>query len=275
MKLTASPGSTVYLELYVVGEKEAIPINYDIKKEYCNYFDYGKIPHYASSHASDGLTGFIPREFFGPYMEIAHSDVLNVMWDGCVVTKFADKITSNEMNEDMFFDFKEANPFRSELYSSVGKLNLAYNVVMVVLIIGSILLAIYYRIRKSQGIKVSTGKLFITLLIVGATGFSLSYALVGEKTDVYSVERYWPQNFQAHLSNLFADPDNDFSTGAELIELLRREGIDNPITKEPIIIENSPGNIVTEKTGNVTQASICLENGALFSLFSFDQKGFP
>jgi hypothetical protein len=267
MKLTMIPGSTVYLELYVVGENEAIPVNYDIKKEYCNFFDYGKLPQYHSSPPSEISTGFMPRKFFGPHMEIAHSDSLNVMWDGCVVTKFADKITSNEMNEDMFFNFKEANPFRSELYSSVGKLNLAYHVVLVVLIIGSILLTIYCRIRKSQGIKVSTGKLFIILLIAGATGFSLSYALVGERTDVYSVERYWPQNFQARLNELFADPDNDFSTGAELIELLRREGIDNPITKEPIIIEDSPGNIVVEKTGNVTQAKICLENGAFYSLF--------
>lgn len=43
MKLTAIPGSTLYLELYVVGENEAIPVNYNLQKEYCNFFDYGKM----------------------------------------------------------------------------------------------------------------------------------------------------------------------------------------------------------------------------------------
>lgn len=118
MKLTAIPGSSVYLELFVVGEDEAILKNYSIKKEYCNFFDFGKIPKYRFSPSDDQI-GFIPREFFGPYMEIAHSDALKVMWDGCVVTKFAGKVASYEMMEDMFFQFKKANPSRSDLYSSV------------------------------------------------------------------------------------------------------------------------------------------------------------
>lgn len=266
MKLTAIPGSTVYLELYVVGENEAIPVNYNLEKQYCNFFDYGKIPNHRFSPLND-QTGFIPRELFGPYMEIAHSDALKVMWDGCVVTKFAGKVASSEMIEDMFFHFKEANPFQSELYSSIGIFNIAYNAVLAVLVIGSILLTIYYCIRKSLGIKISTSKPFIILLISCATGFGLSYAMVGEKTDVYSVERYWHQNFRASLVELFAIPDNNFSNGEELIELFQREGIDNPITKEPIIIEDSPGNIIFEETGDINQVKICLENGSLYTLF--------
>jgi len=265
MKLTAIPGSTLYLELYFVGEDEAFPVNYSIKKEYCNFFDYGKIPNFRFNPLKD-QPGFIPRKFFGPYMEIAHSEALKVMWDGCVVTKFAGKVSSDEMMEDMFFHFKEANPFRSELYSSVGKFNIAYNVVMVVIIIGSILLTIYYCIRKSLGTKVSISKLFIILLILSTTGFGLSYAMVGEKTDVYSVEGYWPQNFYGNLANFFSDPDNNFSNGSELIDLLQRNGIDNPITNEPIIIEHSPGNMIVEKAGDKIVMKICLENGSLYTL---------
>jgi hypothetical protein len=266
MKLTAIPGSTLYLELYVVGENEAIPVNYNLQKEYCNFFDYGKIPNYRSS-LSDDQIGFIPREFFGPHMEIAHSDALKVMWDGCVVTKFSGKVASDEMMEDMFFHFKEANPSRSELYSSVGKFNKAYNVVIVAIIIGSILLTIYYCLRKSLGTKVSIIKLFILLLILCTTGFGLSNAMVGEKTDVYTVEGYWYNNFRDNLADFFSDPSNDFSNGSELIDLFQRNGIDNPITGEPIIIEHSPGNIVVEKTGDINHFKICLENGSLYTLF--------
>jgi hypothetical protein len=249
MKLTAIPGSTLYLELYVVGKNEATPVNYNLQKEYCNFFDYGKVPNHRFNPLED-QKGFIPREFFGPYMEIAHPDALKVMWDGCVVTKFAGKVSSDEMMDDMFFQFKEANPSRSELYSSVGKVNKAYNVVMVKIIIGSILLTIYYFIRKSLGTKVSISKLFIILLILSATGFGLSYAMVGEKTDVY----------------LFSEPSNDFSNGSELIDLLQRNGIDNPITGEPIIIEHSPGNMIVEKSGDKSEMKICLENGSLYTL---------
>ena len=266
MKLTAIPGSTLYLELYVVGENEAIPVNYNLQKEYCNFFDYGKIPDNRFNPLED-QTGFIPREFFDPYMEIAHSDALKVMWDGCVVTKFSGEVSSDEMIEDMFFQFKEANPSRSELYSSVGKFNKAYDDVIVVIIIGSILLTIYYCIRKSLGTKVSIITLFILLLIMSATGFGLSYAMVGEKTDVYTVEGYWYNNFKANLADFFSDPSNDFSNGSELIDLFQRNGIDNPITGEPIIIEHSPGNMIVEKAGEEIVMKICLENGSLYTLF--------
>jgi len=91
----------------------------------------------------------------------------------------------------MFFQFKKANPSRSNLYSSVGKLNIAYNFVMVVIIFGSIFLTEHYCKRKSLGIKVSFKKLFIILLIISTTGFGLSYAMVGEKTDVFTVNGFW------------------------------------------------------------------------------------
>jgi hypothetical protein len=266
MKLTAIPDSTVYLELFVVGENEAIPVNYSIKKEYCNFFDYGKIGKYRSSFASEAPTGFKPRKSLGRYMEIAHSDAFKVMWDGCVVTKFTGKISSREMTKDMFFQFMEAKPFRSELHSWIGKLNIAYHVSLIVLLIGSILLTIYYRVRKSLVSEISIRKLFKILVVSWVTAFVLTYALVGEKTDVYSVERHWRKNFQNRIASLFSEPQNTFSTGAELIELLQRKGIDNPITKEPIILEDSPGNIVVEKAAiidQINQIKICLENGSL------------
>jgi hypothetical protein len=188
------------------------------------------------------------------------------MWDGCVVTKFTGKISSREMTKDMFFQFMEAKPFRSELHSWIGKLNIAYHVSLIVLLIGSIFLTIYYRVRKSLVSEISIRKLFKILVVSWVTAFVLTYALVGEKTDVYSVERHWRKNFQNRIASLFSEPQNTFSTGAELIELLQRKGIDNPITKEPIILEDSPGNIVVEKAAvidQINQIKICLENGSL------------
>ena len=102
---------------------------------------------------------------------------------------------------------------------------------------------------------------------MSATGFGVSYAMVGEKTDVFSVEGNWHQNFYANLADLFSEPSNDFSNGSELIDLLQRNGIDNPITGEPIIIEHSPGNMIVEKSGDKIEMKICLENGSLYTLY--------
>jgi hypothetical protein len=68
------------------------------------------------------------------------------------------------------------------------------------------------------------------------------------------------------LADLFSHPDNDFSNGSELVDLLQRNGIDNPITGEPIIIEHSPGNMRVEKMENKIIMKICLENGSLYTL---------
>ena len=268
MRLTAIPGSTVYLELFVTAEKEAIPVNYNLQKEYCNFFDFGKIPRGRFNPLED-QPGFIPRKFLGLFMEIAHSDASKVMWDGCVLTKFSGKLSSDQMIEDMFFVFKDPNPFRSELYSSLGAYNKAYYDLLIILICGSIVLTIYYRSRKRLGIKVSIIKLFILLFLVSAIGFGLSYVTVGEKVDVhpYSTRGYWHDNLQVALFSLFSEPDIDFSNGSEFVELLKKDGINNPVTGEPIIIENSPGNIIFEETADEIVIKVCLENGSLYTLF--------
>ena len=266
MKLTAIPGSPVYLELYLVSEKEAVPVNYNLQKEYCNFFDYGEIPYISNMSFAEG-TGFIPREFFGLFMEIAHPDALKVMWNGCVLTKFTGKVSSAQMSEDMFFRLKDATPFQSELYSSVGAYNKAYDTLLVILLFGSILLTIYYYLRKWLGTKVSIIKLFVILVVFGVIGFNYSYAKVGEKTEVYSVKRYWVQNFQVSLADLFCDPTINPSNGPEFAEILQKNGIPNPITGEPIIIEQSPGNMIVEITEDNIVMKICLENGSLYTLF--------
>ena len=268
MKLTAIPGSSVYLELFVVGEDEAVLTNYSMEKEYCNFFDYKEISDHRFSPSDDQM-GFVHREFFEPNMDIAHPDALKVMWDGCVVTKFAGEVASNEIMEDMFFGFKEANPSRAELYSSVGKLNKAYNTLILAVIIGSIVLTAFYRIGIifEIEIKVPAIKLLVILLVVGATGFGISYETVGENIDLYTVHRSWYQNIASNLLDLFSIPHNDPSNGPELIDLLQKNGIDNPITGEPIKLEHSPGNMIVEKVGDSMVFKVCLENGSLYNLF--------
>jgi hypothetical protein len=93
--------------------------------------------------------------------------------------------------------------------------------------------------------------------------------MISEKAEVYTIERSWYQNFRYNLLNFFAVPRNDFSNGLELIDLLQRNGIDNPVTGEPIIMEHSPGNMIVEKAGDNIVMKICLENGLLRTFFIY------
>ena len=102
---------------------------------------------------------------------------------------------------------------------------------------------------------------------MSATGFGLSYAMVGEKTDVFTVHGYWHQHFAGNLADFFSDPSKNFSNGSELTDLLQENDINNPITGEPIILEHSPGNMIVEKAGDTIVLKICLENGSLYTLY--------
>jgi len=56
------------------------------------------------------------------------------------------------------------------------------------------------------------------------------------------------------------------SSGKEYIEILKRNGIKNPITKEPIIFEDSPGNVVWEQSGDEIKIKYCRRNGSLVDM---------
>ena len=264
MQLTALPESPVYLELFVVAENEAIPANYDLQKEYCGHFTYKTI---YSDFAPGDTKGFVSADVYRLEKGIAHSDALKVMWDGCVVTKFADKISSSEMDDDLFFEFKESRPYRLQLYSSRGRLNKSIFNATLVIICGMPLLTVFYRITKKRKNRLSLSKLLLILSILWATGFILTYASIGETTEVSTLPRYWPPNFAAAMVDVFVDPENTFSNAAELIRILDTEGITNPLTKEPILIEDSPGNIILEKDGDAFRIKLCLENGSFLDLF--------
>jgi hypothetical protein len=264
MQLTALPDSPVYLELFVVAEYEAIPVNYNLQKEYCGHFTYKTI---WADFTPSGTKGFVSADVYRLDKGIAHSDALKVMWDGCVVTKFADKISSSEMDDDMFFEFKDPRPYQLQLYSTKGRLDKSIFSATLAIIFGMPILTIFYRITKKRKNKLSLRKLLLILSILWVSGFVLTYAWIGKATEVSTLHRYWHQSFMANLSDLFCIPENDFATGEELVEILRKEGIKNPLTNKPITLEDSPGNIILEKDGDGFQIKLCLENGSFHDLF--------
>ena len=267
MQLMVPADSGVYLELFVVAENESVPINFDIKKEFCNFFDYKKFSATGFSSEPVDLKGFVPRKVFKYDREIAHSDASKVMWDGCVVTKFSATVPGSAVRAEMFFNFKKAVPYQKQLYTSKAKVDKAYSDTLTVAAIGAILLTIFYRIVKKRWKKLSIARNWLLLFISCATVFGYTYISLGETTEVYTVEKGPGTGLEVLMSLYFSYPnENTISSGEELIGFLNRQGINNPITNEPIILEDSPGNIVCEGIGDDIKIKYCSRNGSLSTL---------
>lgn len=262
MKLTAVPGSELHFELFMVAEKEAVPLNFNLKKEYCNYFDYKAIDSFRMPHDPNAEKGFVPRVFMGLDMEIAHKEALKVMWDGCVVTKFKGRIKPGQMQEDMLFDFKEPVPARSEIHSLEGKQYEAFLFTCILLSIASILISGYFCSKKKPGYKIPYIKIILFLFLISAAGYGINYSFIGEKVEVYSPDASGYRDTSSRLYDLLSIPNHSGLNGEELIELLIKEGIKNPMTGESIILEDSPGNITVENVGNYIRFKFYQANGS-------------
>ncbi|MGD8344750.1 MAG: DUF2330 domain-containing protein [Desulfobacterales bacterium] len=264
MQLTALPDTNVHLEIFVIADKQAVPVNYTIQKEYCDYFNYNK---FYARHSSDTEKGFVPSKIHGPGGEIAHADAKKVMWSGCVVTKFAGKISGSDMRDDMFFRFETPHYYRKQIYTAAARLKESIDNAARVIIFGLPVLTFLYRLTRARKYRFTLGSLFIISVIACASGFSLTYAAIGKTPEVHTIHRNWPDHLMGQLADLFSYPENTFETGAELSKILKKSDIKNPITNEPIILEDSPGNIILEEDADGTQIKLCLENGSLHDLF--------
>ena len=108
MRLTAVPESTLDLELFVISEKESVPQNYDMKKTYCNVFNFKGAQSFP----------FVGRTLLGRNHEIGHPDSEKIMWEGCVITRLESRIQGHQMDEDIFIRFTDTTPYLLQLYSS-------------------------------------------------------------------------------------------------------------------------------------------------------------
>ena len=120
MRLTASSVSSLYLEVFMAAEKECRTKNYVMNKEYCNYFDYKKIPEEITFYRKESMgqeTAFCGRENFDSWDIIGHPDSNKILWDKCVITKLSSTLSESQIKEDMYFSFQKTKPFAKKYYS--------------------------------------------------------------------------------------------------------------------------------------------------------------
>jgi formylglycine-generating enzyme len=205
LRLTSLVDSKVYLELYVLAEKESVPINYDLKKKYCDFFDYKEYTTEPPKGGAKKDNKFIARGWY------QHSSAKNVLWDGCVLTKLVGKMPSKDLKEDLFFKLQDAKPYRANVYSYKYAQKYALEYAIFYLIVGLPLLTAGCGVVLREELKSPKVKEYVTIgllsaaLVVAVIAFIYSYSSLGEKTEVTIVTKQsgrldvgkefrWPQD---------------------------------------------------------------------------------
>ena len=244
MRLTALSGSPVKLELFILASKEAVPVSYELKKEYCDYFDY-KFSNVHFYHFRERESFLFSSRTVG--RSIGHPIAIKLMWSGCVLTKLAGEIPSDQMKKDMFFSLKEAAPYRSHVYSSQWVIERGFIVAIIVGLFGLQGLCYLYKTRKRVSAMSLPALLIVCLAIFFAIYFRFEKAEVTSglgrsswshfKTAIWYLK--WDIYEDVRIDPM--DPESD-----HLIKL-RATAIENPFTNKPVIVEDSPGNITWER----------------------------
>jgi len=274
MRLTALSPSDLNLELFIIAGGEAVPINYSLKKIYCDIFDYTEMRSGISPIPEDTL-GFVGRGHIYPlrYNQIGHPEAKKLMWPGCVVTRFTGRFSSSEMKEDILFGLRDAEPYRAVVHSRQGALFSALRYPGILFSMGLLTLTIYYGNRLSKASRLSRFKSLarplLVLSIVCIAVFVSSYLLMGEKKNV-QVLGHTSSDWRSAATLLTAVlwdsvQGNLTMSDAELLDSISKEYPNfNPYTREPFIIEDSPGNITVER-----------EEGLITGIIFYWQTGSP
>ena len=257
MKLTALNASNMYLELFVIADQEAFPIGYKLSKEYCNRFKTQTINPNDQSYQNGFEQVFVEDEGFEYYTRrIGHLDAGKLMWDACVVTKLVGNITRRKMKRDLIIRFQPVSPARAVRYSYEGAIESALLYAYGVFMIGFLIVTLVYSERAAAYAKdprkppPSFFNMLSTLLMICLIVGLGVYLHAGEKIQVnsHSSKMYseW-STFRSHVADIFSEPGLDDLTDDELIELFAENELKNPFTNEPVLIEDSPGNLTVER----------------------------
>lgn len=260
MKLTATVGSNVYLELYVIADKQATcdVLTLEVSDEY-------RFREERKALYSDRI---IPSDFTGrAYKQnIGHSDAAEFMWDGCVLSKLCGTLKPEQMGEDIVLQLKKGEPYQKRYYSHRGARDTGLAMFLRIWCVLPILLAVVYHNKRKER---SGRGIFIRRVLVPSVLFSflvwaVTYAVL-PKIDVRTLGkggrmRIKVENHQRTTEiAMLAKEYDDFAgmSRDKIAELLgdhfASKSWINLYSGEPLKHEDSPGDytIIQDERGVV------------------------
>lgn len=177
LRLTSIAGSNLGLEVYVIADQEAVPVDYALKKEFCAQIELPVKPtdwNYPWNEAA-------PIKFFYPE---AHE----VMWEGCALSKFSGIIFSKDMKRDLQFSLEDfgnsLKTFRRTYWDYRAGIIVASFCTLIVALAIIFLLNMEWGKRRMAG---SSARYLLWIALPAV--FSISYFILGDKIDMESVKK--------------------------------------------------------------------------------------
>jgi hypothetical protein len=266
MRLTALAPSSPALELYLVGDGTASTrmLQREFSDAYAevkeNTFD-DVVEGKPSSEEAGGTSRLFSGARYGE--DIGHPDLLDVLWDKCVVTKLSGRLTSVQMKEDLSFSWTGLTPTRRHLFSYRGAAVMAVSIVtdLILLFVAVTALSLKSRITRPDGtLWYCFGVLWYyrKRFLVGiglACVLGASFYLMVPKVEVQLGTRGRPLSRVAeNIAYGLPMTANSVEGASKIVEerLLYWQRTRNEFTGEPIMREASPGNYdVREKDGRL------------------------
>lgn len=230
-----------------------------LKEEFCDRFP--RVAHHAWENHEGGDT------FVGAATKskIGHPAICSLMWDNCVLTKFAGVIAADDMTGDAQFKSKPFKADRQHLYTVPGARSFA--VVLFVSLAGawSFFSTAVFRntIAQPRGLRWYLGVVLLPMVALIALTAGIVFAAVPKlSTSEVQLSRglrreVFPTNLRASIESLLNDhPDILHRTAQEIAEYILnnvgnpatgQKSMVNAVTGGELVVEDSPGNFTVEK----------------------------
>ena len=247
MRLTATVGSDVYLELYVIADKQAtcdvLPL--EVSQAYRVREDREVMPS----------GRIVPSDFAGEtyHQSIGHPDAEKFMWDGCVLSKLCGTLRPGQMGEDIVLQLKTGEPCQKRYYSRRGARDTGLAILLRMWCILPILLAVLYHWKRKElsGRSIFARKVLVPSLLFSLLVWAFTYAVL-PKIDVRvrkggAGRTAYARHLRATAIAMLAQEHDDFAgMGKDEIARLAddcftSQKLTNLYSGEPLKHEDSPG----------------------------------
>ncbi|MHC4482139.1 MAG: DUF2330 domain-containing protein [Planctomycetota bacterium] len=252
MRLTATVGSDVYLELFVIADKKATCGRLTL--ELCDKYAFKKRAGH-SFPSGEFLPGFIGKTY---QQGIGHPETQKAMWDGCVLSRLCGTLAPSEIEEDIVLELRTDEPSQKHYYSRRGArgtglvLCLSTWCILVIVLTG----IFYTTIESKNGRKFYLVRIIIPAALLSLLLWGVTYAAL-PKVEVKALGgKRLPRLIYDYLENqnrlqekLAMAVEYSYFKDMQIHEVIgivddhfRSKASKNAYTGERIKHEDSPGN---------------------------------
>lgn len=271
MRLTSTVGDNVYLELFVIADKQA-----KCKKltlEVSDRYNFKK-----SAEATLSGKGFLPGFAGKTYKQnIGHPKAKEQMWDECFLSKLCGILSPSEMAEDIILELRSAEPYQRQYFSRHGAIEIGLIGFLVSWCFLFAILTVIFgsKSRKENGKKQAIVQIVIPTVLASTIVWGLAYFVL-PKVDVQTIRfggsighnilaKFHLRQEGIEIANEFGDFDRmKIDEAIQLVDdYFISKGSKNIYTEEKIKHEDSSGNYTV------------LEDDRSFVLRFYSREGYP